>query len=79
MLKKAGGLHVDNKPCIPMQCTEVAREHKANLVGKNLMSFIVDNAAAVSIPVEPKPTSAPLANTAAAMSCSMCMSSGFGL
>jgi hypothetical protein len=36
-----------------MMCREIAREDETDLVGENFLGFVIDNAAAVAITVEP--------------------------
>ena len=50
--EQAGRLHVDHEGRAPVQRRHVARQHHADLVGENLLAFVVDDAAAVAVAVE---------------------------
>ena len=54
-VEQAGRLDVDDEGRAGMQAGDVAREHDADLVGENLVAFIVDHAAAVAVAVEAQP------------------------
>ena len=50
--EQAGGFHVDHKSGTRMQRRQIARQHQADLVGKDLLALIVDDTAAVAIAVK---------------------------
>ena len=62
-----------------MELREIARQHDADLVGENLLALVVDDAAAVAVAVEAEREVGAGSFTAAAIACSICRSSGFGL
>src|SRR5438309_38376 len=50
--EEAGRLHVDDEMRVLVDRRHVAREHHADLVGKDLLAGVVDDAATVAIAVE---------------------------
>ena len=50
--EQAGRLHVGDEPRVLVLRRDVARQHDPDLVGKNFLAFVVDDAAAVAVAVE---------------------------
>ena len=50
--EQAGRLHIGDKCGVRMLRREIARQHDADFVGKNLLAFIIDHAAAIAVAVE---------------------------
>ena len=62
-----------------MERRQIARQHDADLVGENLLALVVDDSAAVAVAVEAEREVGAVSFTAAAIACSISISSGFGL
>jgi hypothetical protein len=50
--EQAGRLHVRDEYCVPVLRRDVPCKHDADLVGENLLAFVVNNATAVTVAIE---------------------------